>query len=136
MLVYIGILLIAVSFAVIVFYLVRILHSVNGAVNSLEHSVDQLEGQMEEITGGSKHLVKETSHIVDDIHHKLHSTSGLVQTLQHVGGLLDHANRTINRSADHFSSHANGQSKQIVKLVKWGNAAFRIYKEKNKRKEG
>ncbi len=104
MFIYIGVLLITLSFATIVIYLVRLLNSVTNAVNSLDHSVEQLEGQLEGIAEGLKPLVQETSLTIDDVQHKLNSTSGLIQSLQNVGEILNLKNQTINRSTDRFSS--------------------------------
>ncbi|MCF6408162.1 DUF948 domain-containing protein [Pseudalkalibacillus salsuginis] len=133
MFVYIGVLLIALSFTTIVIYLVRLLNGVTNAVKSLDHSAEQLEGQLERIAEGLKPLVQETSLTIDDVQYKLNSTSGLIQSLKNVGEILNLINQTINRSTDHFSSHVTEQSSQIAKIMKWGNAAYHVYGEKRKR---
>ncbi|WP_028782916.1 DUF948 domain-containing protein [Thalassobacillus devorans] len=126
-LVYIGIFIMALSFALVVAFIVKTLVSVNKSMKSLDGTVDNLVTQMNGITKESEHLINKSNYLAEDINHKIDSTNGLFESLQNVGDSVDNLNHGLNKATDNFTYHTNKHNDKIIKAVRWGEAITNTY---------
>lgn len=126
-LVYIGIFIMALSFALIVAFIVKTLISVNKTMKSMDGTVDNLVTQMNGITKESEHLINKSNYLAEDLNHKIDSTNALFESLQNVGDSVNNLNHGLNKASDNFTYHTNKHNDSIIKAVRWGEAITNMY---------
>ncbi|MFG6120783.1 MULTISPECIES: DUF948 domain-containing protein [Thalassobacillus] len=126
-LVYIGVFIMALSFALVVAFIVKTLISVNKTMKNLDGTVGSLETQMRGITKESEHLINKSNYLAEDIHHKVDSTNALFDSLQNVGDSVDNLNHGLNKASANFTYHTKNQNDSIVKAVRWGEALTNLF---------
>ncbi|MGY4689192.1 DUF948 domain-containing protein [Salibacterium sp. K-3] len=137
-LVYISALIVALSIAVLVIYLIKTLKAAAGTMEKVSTTMERMEKQVEGITNESEQLIQKTNVIADDVQHKTESLNGLFTSLKDVGDSLENVNYSFKDMSDSISRHTRQQSEQVAQAVQWGNAAIDLYakwQDKKKKKE-
>ncbi|WP_240374583.1 DUF948 domain-containing protein [Bacillus piscicola] len=133
-LVYISALIVAVSIAVLIIYIIKTLKTATGAMNDVAETLKRFEEQIQGITNESEQVMHRTNNIVEDIQHKTESLNGLFASLQDVGNSLQSVSRSFREMSETAARQSRQQSEQVAQVMQWGNAAIDLYGKWQKRK--
>ncbi|MFS0576312.1 DUF948 domain-containing protein [Sporosarcina sp. 179-K 3D1 HS] len=81
----IGVLLIAVSFAIFSIYVAKLLHRVAQSIESLGNVANRMEGQVNETAGAVEQTLEEADWTIRDIDVKLEALDSVFDTVEEVG---------------------------------------------------
>lgn len=125
----IGILLVAIAFAVGCCYLAFTLNRLSYTIRSLGGTVVKMEEEMNYITPEISTSLQEVNHLIDDTYTKLQATDSVFGSLEDVGTSV----QTLN-DAYKIKRQALDEAKLEEKLnlamkgITWSEAAVQIYK--------
>ncbi|MFD1067912.1 DUF948 domain-containing protein [Oceanobacillus locisalsi] len=125
----VGILLVAIAFAIVCCYIAFTLNRLTGNIRSLGRSVVKMEEEMNHITPEISTSLQEVNHLIDDTHEKLQATDSVFGSLEDMGTSVQSLNEAykVKRQA---LDDANLEEKlnKTMKGITWSEAAIQIYK--------
>lgn len=134
--VYISVAVLAVAFAVLVYYVSRTLKSAERTLNHVASTMEGLEKQLNGITSETAELLHRTNHLADEVGKKTQSFNTFFDSVKDVGESIQSVNRSLRTVSDKVSRETERQAGQVSQVVQWSQAAIDIWgrwKEKNKR---
>lgn len=128
--VYVGVLICALAFALVVIYASLVLNRVAGTMKSLGIMLSEMEQRLQHLTPELEKTVTETKKIVDDFEDKMSTTDGFFDALQNVGFSLNSTNRLLSKQAGKLPEYTSNQSmEKVAEGLKWGEAGLQLYKK-------
>ncbi|RYG72816.1 DUF948 domain-containing protein [Lentibacillus lipolyticus] len=127
-LIYIGVLLCAVAFAVVAIFASLALKRAADTMETFSKTLGDVEQKMNYITPELRKTLEETGRATDDLHDKLGVANGLFDSVQHMGGAIHTCNRLLHTKTNRLS--ALGSPNFVDKLtetLKWGEVANQVY---------
>lgn len=134
--VYISVAVLAVAFAVLVYYVSRTLKSAEKTLNHVASTMEGLEKQLNGITSETAELLHKTNHLADEIGQKTKSFNPFFDSVKDVGESIQSVNRSLRTVSDKVSRETERQAGQVSQVIQWSQAAIDIWgrwKEKNRR---
>ncbi|MFC4559632.1 DUF948 domain-containing protein [Virgibacillus kekensis] len=129
-LVYVGVLLCALAFALVVIYASLVLNRVASTMQTLGTTLNDMEKKMQQLTPELQNTVKETKKIVDDFEDKISATDGFFDALHNIGISVNSSNRILNQQAKKLPEYTSKQSlDRLSEGIKWGDAGYQLYKK-------
>lgn len=126
--VYLGILLVSIAFAIVAVYICLVLRRVADTLYSLGHSLGEVEEKLQHITPQLEESVKETGRTVDDISDKMHATDSFFESLDHVGSSANAFNDYYQSKTEKLSDvKLQKKMTPFIEGMKWSEAAMRLY---------
>ncbi|WP_099550441.1 DUF948 domain-containing protein, partial [Pseudomonas sp. 2995-3] len=107
------IVIIAVAFAFLVYYLIKTLIAMRKTMDSLSVTVEDLQKQIDGVTKESTGLLHKTNHLADDFKKKSESLDSVFFAARDLGDSLQQMNRTVKSVSNTVSQKANQQSEQV-----------------------
>ncbi|WP_152657655.1 DUF948 domain-containing protein [Oceanobacillus sp. CFH 90083] len=125
----IGILLIAIAFAVVCCYIAFTLNRLTYNIRSLGRSVVKMEEDMNHITPEISTSLQEVGHLIDDTQEKLQATDSVFGSLEDVGTSVQslHEAYKVKRQALD-DAQLEKKLNLAMKGITWSEAAIQIYK--------
>jgi uncharacterized protein YoxC len=137
-LIYISVSIIAVAFAILVYYLIITIIAMRKTLESVSVTLDGLQKQVDGITKESTELLHKTNYLADDIQKKSDALNSVFLAAKDLGESMNRINQSFIRVSDAVSQKTNEQSEQVAQVVKWGNVALEFWgkwKEKKAKTE-
>ncbi|WP_368901880.1 DUF948 domain-containing protein [Oceanobacillus oncorhynchi] len=125
----VGILLVAIAFAVVCCYIAFMLNRLTYNIRSLGKSVVKMEEEMNHITPEISTSLQEVNHLIDDTHEKLQATDSVFGSLEDVGisvQSLNEAYKVKRQALD--DAKLEEKLNLAMKGITWSEAAMQIYK--------
>lgn len=127
-LIYLGILLCSIAFAIVVIYISFVLKRLSNTIGTLGTTMDEMEKEMQYITPKLKESIQEADKFVEDMGDKVKATDGLFDSIENVGVSMNSLNQAYENnmttpSADDFDK----KTKPFVEGIKWSEAALYLY---------
>ncbi|ADU31520.1 DUF948 domain-containing protein [Evansella cellulosilytica] len=127
--IYVSVAIIAVSFAFLVYYLIRTLVAMKATMISLSNTVESLEKQVDSVTKESKELIHKTNILADDMQRKSDALNSVFHAAKDLGDSFQRINLSVKKVSESVSRRADEQSDQIAQAVKWGNVALQFWEK-------
>lgn len=123
-----AIMLLAIGFAIIVFYICYLLIRVSTSVRVLGETANKMEEKLKFITPELKNTIRETDRLVDDMDEKLKATDSVVDTIENVGTSVQTINQVYAAKKKRTSDEEIfKQAKPFIEGIKWSEVAIRLY---------
>jgi uncharacterized protein YoxC len=129
---YIAALIVAVSFAVLVVYLVATLKASQRTLDNVAGTIGDLEKQMNSITKETTELLIKTNELADDVSQKSARLDGIFDGAKGIGQTVKEFNDSLNRVSSGIMRGAAANQEKASQAVKWATAIMDIWKKKNK----
>ena len=125
---YFTLMLLAVGFAIIVFYICYLLMRVAATVESVGNTAHEMEEKMKNITPEIENTIKESSDLVDDIYDKIKATDSVVDTVENIGTSVHTVNQVYKIKRDRTSDEEIFEkAKPFIEGIKWSEVATQLY---------
>lgn len=132
-LLYIGVFLCAVAFAIVCFLMAKVLLHVSGTLKSLGNTLGEVETKMQYITAELENTIKESGKTIDEFEHKLKVTDGLFDTLENVGSTVTNLNQVVDGQTRNLASdRALRNAEPVAHSLQWSEVGFRLFKKLKK----
>ncbi|WP_067730360.1 DUF948 domain-containing protein [Oceanobacillus damuensis] len=126
--IYVGILLCSIAFAIVVIYLSLVLNRVTKTVKSLGTSMGELEKELEYITPQLTQTVRESDKLVDDISEKIRATDSLFDSVEEMGTAVNSLNEVYSKKTKALTNvELEQKMKPFVGGITWSEAAVQLY---------
>ncbi|MCD5322418.1 MULTISPECIES: DUF948 domain-containing protein [Pontibacillus] len=126
---YIGILIVSVSFAILAIYLAKLLSSVSKSMDDLGNTLSEVEQQLHGITKETEEMVQETHLIVDDVKEKTDALTPVFHSLHGLGSSLIQLNRSIEGVPSTLRTYTADHSVKVTEAYHWGTTAMSLYQK-------
>ncbi|MEQ6378431.1 DUF948 domain-containing protein [Bacillaceae bacterium S4-13-58] len=137
-LLYIAALIVAIAFAILVFFIGRTLKSAQKTLSQVANTLDGLEKQLEGISIETTSLLNKTNLLAEDIQEKSQKLNSVVDGVQGVGTTIQQFNQSLRSISGDIHDAANQNKENVVQAMQWGNVALDLWKKfkrTNKRME-
>ncbi|MDM8102173.1 MULTISPECIES: DUF948 domain-containing protein [Oceanobacillus] len=125
----VGILLVAIAFAVVCCYIAFMLNRLTYNIRSLGKSVVKMEEEMNHITPEISTSLQEVNHLIDDTHEKLQATDSVFGSLEDVGTSVQSLNEAYKVKRQALDDAKLEEKLNLaMKGITWSEAAMQIYK--------
>ncbi|CEI81687.1 UPF0478 protein YtxG [Oceanobacillus oncorhynchi subsp. incaldanensis] len=125
----VGILLVAIAFAVVCCYIAFMLNRLTYNIRSLGKSVVKMEEEMNHITPEISKSLQEVNHLIDDTHEKLQATDSVFGSLEDVGTSVQSLNEAYKVKRQALDDAKLEEKLNLaMKGITWSEAAMQIYK--------
>jgi len=125
---YFALMLLAIGFAIIVFYICYLLMRVASTFKSVGKTAHDMEEKMRVITPELQNTMKESSKLVDDIYDKLKATDSVVDTVGNIGTSVHTMNQVYKIKRDRTSDEEIFQkAKPFLEGIKWSEVGTELY---------
>lgn len=138
--IYIGILFVAIAFAIVCCYAAFALYRLSYTVRSLGYSMAKLEKEMNYITPRLSESLQEANNLLDDTHDKLKATGSVFDSLEDVGTSVQSLNDAYQSKRPALTEAKLEKKLNLaMKGITWSEAIVQLYKSyqesKNKKKQ-
>ncbi|GIP40031.1 hypothetical protein J31TS4_33110 [Paenibacillus sp. J31TS4] len=132
----IGVLIIALAFAALVFFLIKTLRTVETSLQQTNETITQLKDDLNDVSGEVKGLLRSTNQITMDIRGKMRSLDSLFGTVENVGDTLEGVTSSIKTASQSFMTNVrhNNQlveaappNKKVYKAINWFSSLYDIW---------
>jgi len=131
----IGILLIAIAFAIAVVYLSLVLYRLSRTMRTLSKNMGEAERQMQYITPELTQTMKETEDLVDDLQEKITASESIVDSAEDMGKSLNAFNEIYQEYSKAMTDEAMMKKiKPFVSGMQWSEAAFQLFSNQGQEK--
>ncbi|MFA9559060.1 DUF948 domain-containing protein [Evansella sp. AB-rgal1] len=134
-LLYISVAIIAIAFAILVYYLIKTIISMKKTLDAVSSTVEGLQKQVDGITRESTELLHKTNRLAEDIQQKSDALNSVFLAAKDLGDSMQRINYSIKRVSDVVSQKADEQSDQVAMAVKWGNVAMSFWEKWKAKKQ-
>ncbi|MDQ0254995.1 uncharacterized protein YoxC [Evansella vedderi] len=134
-LLYVSVAIVAVAFAVLVYYLIKTLIAMRITLDNVSSTVEGLQQQVDTITKESTELLHKTNLLADDIQRKSDSLNSIFSAAKDLGESVQRINYSVKRVSEAVSKKADEQSEQVAQAVKWGNVALQFWEKWQAKKD-
>jgi uncharacterized protein YoxC len=139
----ISLVIIAVAFVFLVFFIAKTLKSVRGSLDQLNKTMVHMEQQLDEISKESTELLRNTNEITLDLKNKSQSLEGLFhsvenagQAVQQVTSSFKQVSSTLSESVQRTISRSTEQNQdRMAEVIRYATVGFNIWKKWQARKE-
>lgn len=121
---YLSVALIAVAFAILVFYIIQTLKSVKVTLDTVSKTIDDLEEQVEGITKETTELLQKTNLLADDIQQKSESLNSVVASAKNIGTTVDKFNKSLQSVSENVTSKITSNESKIAQIAQAGMIIF------------
>lgn len=128
-LLYVAALIVAIAFAILVFYIGRTLKSAQKTLSQVANTLDGLENQLEGISKETTALLNKTNHLAEDIQEKSQKLNTVVDGVQGIGTTIQQFNESLRSLSGDIHSAADRNKENVVQAVQWGNVAVDLWKK-------
>ncbi|WP_010529088.1 DUF948 domain-containing protein [Lentibacillus jeotgali] len=129
-LVYIGLLIIALAFALVVTYASLALKRAADTMESLSETLNEVEQKLHDITPELRKTVEETGKTVDDLRGKINAVDDLFAGLENMGISINEGSRFVNKQAKNASSYTTSKNRnRVTESIKWADVVYKLYKK-------
>ncbi|WP_249872593.1 DUF948 domain-containing protein [Oceanobacillus saliphilus] len=126
--IYVGILLCSIAFAIVVIYICLVLNRMTKTMKSLGTTMGEMEKELEYITPQLTQSVREADKLVDDISEKMRATDSLFDSFEDVGTTINSLNEVYKKQNQAITDMELEQKmKPFVGGITWSEAAVQIY---------
>lgn len=126
---YLSVAIIAIAFAVLVYFVAQTLKSLKDTLSNTAKTLDSLEKQMNGLTTETTALLHKTNLLAEDIQGKSEALDTVFVQVKEVGTSLGKMNHSLKNITGKVTDEAERQSEQVTKVVQWGNAAMQIWQK-------
>lgn len=137
--VYLSVALLAVAFAVLVYFVSQTLKSAQKTLDHVASTMEGLERQLNGITSETTDLLHKTNRLADDISEKTKAFNTLFDSVKSVGDSMQSLNRSLRTVSDSVAKETERQAGQVSQAIQWSQAAIDIWarwKQKKQQVEG
>ncbi|SFB37553.1 Uncharacterized protein YoxC, contains an MCP-like domain [Lentibacillus halodurans] len=128
--VYIGVLIGALAFALVVIYASLVLKRAADTMESLSETLGEVEQKLHHITPELRKTVDETGKTVDDLQDKLAAADNLFGTLENLGTSVHEGSRFLNKQTENASSFTSPKYRtRMTETIKWFDVVYKLYKK-------
>lgn len=121
----ISVAVIALSFLVLVVYIVKTLKTLRLSMLILNNTMNALKQKVDEIEGEGLKFLQHTNEVATDLQSKMKSLDALFHAISHVGEVLDNGSRSFKKSPassffaseDKQENHSNRE--KVVDILEW-----------------
>jgi len=125
---YIGIFLISIAFAIVVVYLSTVLNSLSKTMRSLGTSLGEFEKELEYITPQLTTTLRESERLIDDISEKVRATDSVFDSVENVGVSINSLNEVYKEKSKQLSEKELEQKlKPFIDALTWSEAAAQLF---------
>ncbi|MDF2723323.1 MAG: hypothetical protein K0Q59_2998 [Paenibacillus sp.] len=110
----ISLILVALAFVVLVFYLVQTLKSLRGSLDEIRNTMVDMKGELAQVSTEVKDVLYNTNQMAVDVRTKLHDLGPLFSSVSDVGNMLSDLTTTVRQSASSVASVINAGRKQAM----------------------
>ncbi|GGJ98580.1 DUF948 domain containing protein [Lentibacillus kapialis] len=129
-LVYIGVLIIALAFALVVTYASLVLKRAADTMTSLSQTLNEVEQKLHYITPELRETVEKTGYTVDDLQDKINAVDDWFGTLENLGISINEGSRFVNKQAKNASSYTTSKNRsRVTQSIKWADVVYKLYKK-------
>ncbi|QKY70986.1 DUF948 domain-containing protein [Lentibacillus sp. CBA3610] len=128
-LVYIGVLMCALAFALVVVYASLVLKRAANTMESLSETLGEVEQKMQQITPELRKTMDETGKTIDDLQDKMAAADSLIMTLENLGTSINEGSRFLDRQSESASSFTSPKYRsRLTETIKWFDVAYKLFK--------
>lgn len=125
--IYLGILLCSIAFAIVAIYLSIVLKRVANTVTSLGTSLGELEKELENITPQITETLQESNKLIDDISEKVRATDSVFDSADNVGISINTLNEAYKDKSKSLSDvELEQKMKPFVEGITWSEALVQL----------
>jgi uncharacterized protein YoxC len=128
-LVYVSVFIIAASFSVLVYYVIRTLKATELTLNNIASTVNDAEKQLNGVTYEVTELLKKTNKAADQIQQKTASLSKVSESLAEVGNEALEVQNELKSFLQNVAKNINKHNDGISQAVKLGSSALSLVKK-------
>jgi uncharacterized protein YoxC len=128
-LVYVSVFIIAASFSVLVYYVIRTLRATELTLNNIASTVNDAEKQLNGVTNEVTELLKKTNKAADQIQQKTASLSKVSDSLAEVGNEVLEVQNELKSFLQNVAKNINKHNDGISQAVKLGSSALSLVKK-------
>jgi uncharacterized protein YoxC len=126
---YVSIALVAVAFAVLVYFLVQTLKALKHTLQNVASTLEGVEKQLRGVTVETTELLHKTNRLAEDIQVKSESLNSLFVQVKDVGTSLNHLNQSFRKVTTKVAAASEQQSEQVSKVLQWSDAALKMWQK-------
>lgn len=138
----ISLIIIAVSFCLLVFYLVKVLRSVNNSLIQTDQTIKDIQLQVDEIAKESTQLLQQSNKVMMDVEQKSKSLDPLFQTVHDAGQAVNTLSQAVREVSSTLSYNMKkGMDKAtdnpnkiagVMNIISFGYFIREKWKQRNK----
>ncbi|WNQ10532.1 DUF948 domain-containing protein [Paenibacillus aurantius] len=131
----ISVAIIALAFAVLVFFLIRTLHTVQESLKDTNQTINQVQRELNDVSAEVKGLIRNTNQITMDVRTKMKALDSLFGTVENVGDTLEGVTSSLRQVSNRFRSNVTSnlaevnqtEDKKVYKAINWASSIYDIW---------
>jgi uncharacterized protein YoxC len=128
-LVYVSALIIAISFSVLVYYIIRTLKATEETLTSVSTTIKDVENQLGGVSTELTALLNKTNKAADQIQQQTASLSKVTNSLSEVGTEVIHVQNEVKNFLQNVSKNINRHNDGISQAIKFGSSTLSLLKK-------
>lgn len=135
-LVYIGVFMMSIAFAIVSIFLAKLLLKTSSVVGALGQTVDQVEKKLDQSIIELESVITETKMTATDVQDKLQATSGLFLAMEDLGQSTENVSSVIEKKTEQYNKDGlTTGTNPFVRAIQMGEFGFGLLKSWNKGKK-
>src|SRR5699024_10975519 len=126
----IGVIIVAVAFAVVVLYLAQTLKSTQRTLNDVADTLEGVERQVEGITTATTLVLQKTNDVAEDVNHKVARSKSITEGVEEVCDTFNNLTRPMKKLSKSISVSSEEDVEKATEAVKWSTAIRNIWRNR------
>lgn len=121
---YLSVAVIAVAFAVLVYFLSQTLRSAQKTMDDVASTLEDVQEQMKGLNGETTELLHRTNLLAVDVQKKSASLNSIIDAVHGFGESLNDVNASVKKVTSSIESSGEANANKVAQAVQWGKAAI------------
>src|SRR5699024_9164986 len=126
----IGVIIVAVAFAVLELYLAQTLKSTQRTLNNDTDTLAEEESRVEGINTETTLLLQTTNDLAEDVNHKVVRLNSVFEGVEEVGDTFNNLTRSMKKLSNSISVSSEEDVEKATEAVKWSTAIMNIWRNR------
>lgn len=124
---YLAVAVIAVAFAVLVYFLAQTLQSAQKTMDDLASTLEGIQVQMKGLNEETTELLHRTNLLASDVQKKSQSLNSIFNAVEGFGDSLGDINTSVRKVASRIEQDGQENAGKVATALQWGRAAVDLF---------
>ena len=129
MILYIAVAIIAIAFAVLSVFLIKVLKSTERTLSNTAEMIDSLQGQINGLSKETMMMLHKTNVLTDDVQSKVGKFTPVFQSVKETGDSLHNLTQSFSNLNESFAKGVEDKKGKAAEAANWGSTALAMWEK-------
>ncbi|MYL65660.1 DUF948 domain-containing protein [Bacillus hwajinpoensis] len=131
---YLAVALIAIVFAVLSIFLIKVLKSTEKTLSNTAEMIDSLQGQIDGLSKETTMMLHKTNVLADEVQSKVGQFSPVFKSVQETGASLQNLSRSFSKLSKSVEKGVEARQGKAAEAANWGSTALSMWEKYRNKK--